>query len=240
MGVEVWRVGRRRDDADALLHQERVHRRAVGHHDRHGEQHPGRGAHDVGIENVGHRIAHDHGVAAGGVRAAQDRAEVAGLLDGFDDQQEGVGRQLKVGQAVFPLRRHGEQAVGTFAVGDLGEGVLGQLEQLGPGLFRLFDQRGFVLAQKPLGTEIQLLGPDALLQRPADLPVALDQEQARVVAVAPLAQLDELFDPGVLKTGDLFRRHGPVLDRINRMNRMNPWILLLTFCPFCKFCLIRV
>jgi hypothetical protein len=149
----------------SLFAQPGVHPRAFLDHARHREEHAGRGADDVGVENIRHRIAHDHGVDS------RRRRRCAGWCRGCrvsrwprPRAETGGGGQREVGQRAFPLRRHGEQAVGPFAVGDLGESLLRSSNSCAPACLGLRDERRLVLPEKPLGGIIELLQGDAFFQ----------------------------------------------------------------------------
>ncbi|MEM9159579.1 MAG: hypothetical protein AAGB46_11060 [Verrucomicrobiota bacterium] len=57
----------------------------------------------------------------------------------------------------------GEQALGSVAIGDFGEGLFGELEQFGAGVFEGFEEGLFVFSQEALGREVDFDGNDVFL-----------------------------------------------------------------------------
>lgn len=208
--INVGCVWRGRGSPNAFFPQPHVHGFGIGNNHRHGKKYSGRGAHHVGIKDIGDRIAHDDRVDSGRIGAAQDRAEVTGFLDRFHHEQERRGFQGKIRQSAPPLGRDGQQAIRTFAIGDFCKGVFRKFKKLRTGLPRLLNQGGFIFAQKPIGAEIQFVESDIFLQSPADLAISFHQKEARFVTIPAIAEFDELFDAWVLQAGDFFgERHSP-------------------------------
>ena len=77
-----------------------------------------------GIREVRARRGRDDRIDASPVRAAQDRPDVAGLLDGLDDDDQRLGRQVQVSEPEGRCLDDGHEPLRSVTECHLGEGRL--------------------------------------------------------------------------------------------------------------------
>ena len=196
--VEFFGVGGGGEDGEAVGAEPGEEFFGGGLGDGEGEEGAGGGADDVGVVDVGAGVADDDGGGAGGVGGAEHGAEVAGFLDGFADEEEGVGGELEVLEALGDLGADGEEAIGAFAVGELLEDGLGAGEEVGAEGTAAVDEGGLVFVLEPEVFAVEELGGAVVvLEGAVDFAVAFDEHEPGVVAVSALAELDGGFDAGV-------------------------------------------
>ncbi len=129
LGVVLRGVGAGGEGTDAVLLEPGEGFGGGGFGDGDGEEGADAGADDIGVVDVGAAVADDEGVGPGGIGGAEHGAEVAGLLDVFADDEEGIRRELQIGEGAVDLRAEGEEAFGAVAVGDFHEDGFGALEE---------------------------------------------------------------------------------------------------------------
>ena len=175
----------------------------VGHRQRQGEEGAQRGAHHVGVEGVGGRVADDERGGPGRLGGAHHRAQVPRLLDALHHQQQGSGARGRGGRGRWGTggpRRAGPR-------GGRGRRPCGR----GPRPPRRSRRRGPRAASTRAasfspryraGQHHTSASETPPVQGPAQLAVALDQEEAAAVALPAIAQADQALEARVGGAGD--------------------------------------
>lgn len=182
-----------------------------------GEEGAGGGADDVGVVDVGAGVADDDGAGAGGVGTAEHGAEVAGFFDGFADEDEGVFGEVEVAKGAGDLGADGEEAVGALAVGDfLKDGACAGI-QFGAERRTAFENVGLVFVFEPEVFAIEEGGGAVgMVEGAADFAVAFGEHEAGIVAVAALAEADDVFDLGIGEACDFCDHRQSIAKRLRR------------------------
>ena len=209
VGVGVALVGVRGggEDADVMFAQPVEDLLILPLGERHRKERARAGADHVGVVDVGAVTADDHAGRAHGVGAAEHRAQVAGFFDGFGDEVETVGAIGQIREGMAAHFGDGEEAFGAVAVGDFFEEVRREPAH-GDALGGEFFQKGhFVDAEEVLRREEAFGERHAVLFGAGEFAVAFQQRHAFAVAVAAVAQPDEMLDRLVLGAGDMQKFH---------------------------------
>lgn len=117
--------GSGQDRLDAVIFEKHESPGIIGH--GHGQFKDGSlgSAHGIRIKWIGDRVGEDEGIGASGIGGAENGSEIARLLDSLKDDQQRVGGERQLLQAVQPLSRDCQKTVRSLSRGGFGEGILG-------------------------------------------------------------------------------------------------------------------
>lgn len=170
------------------------------------------GADGIGIKRVAERIGEEAGIGSGGIGGAKDGPEIPRFFDTDENDEKWIVGLGQIVKGAIALVGDCEEAVGRLAVGDLGEdlGGHGDAGERGrrSGIELVEEIEGLGVGKVILGKEEGIDGP-VRLQGALAFAEALNEEEALTLAVAVLAQAQEVFNAGILAAGDaLAEIHG--------------------------------
>ena len=189
----------------------------LGFDDGHGEEEASGGADDVGVEEVDHGVVAKDGVESEGVGGAEDGAEVSGFFGAFEDEEEGLLRELEVFEGGGVGLGHAKQAVRAFSSGDFFEGVRREFELLA-GVLLGGVEKGLVFLFQEFRAEEEFLEFSAGFEVVFEFFGAFDEEASMLVPVPFFPESGEEFDFWVLSTLDEFSVH-----KARRSRSMRDW-----------------